>query len=92
MVLDRENLDEKILEINENYRPNLILFGHFNELKRETIDQLKRKYKSKIFMWYEDALSNLAKGPDWDININLIEKNHDLIDKYYFNMAYNKRI
>ena len=79
----KEDLDKKILEINENYRPNLILFGHFNELKRETIDQLKRKYKSKIFMWYEDALSQLANGPDWNSNLNLIEKNHDLIDKYY---------
>jgi hypothetical protein len=79
----RDNLNKKILEINHNYRPNLILLGHFNDLERETMDQLKRNYQSKIFMWYEDALSNLAKGPDWDININLIEKNHDLIDKYY---------
>ena len=79
----KENLDKKILEINHNYRPNLILLGHFNDLKRETMFQLKRNYKSKIFLWYEDALSNLAKGPDWDSNLNLIEKNHDLIDKYY---------
>jgi hypothetical protein len=79
----RDDLDKKILEINHNYRPNLILLGHFNNLKRETMDQLKRNYKSKIFMWYEDALSNLAEGPDWDKNLNLIEKNHDLIDKYY---------
>jgi glycosyltransferase involved in cell wall biosynthesis len=79
----KDNLDKKILEINHNYRPNLILLGHFNDLKRETMDHLKRNYKSKIFMWYEDALSNLAKGPDWNSNLNLIEKNHDLIDKYY---------
>lgn len=79
----RDNLDKKILEISHNYRPNLILLGHFNDLKRETIDQLKKNYQSKIFMWYEDALSNLAKGPDWDNNLNLIEKNHDLVDKYY---------
>jgi hypothetical protein len=79
----REDLDKKILEINVNYRPNLILFGHFNDLRRETIDQLKRKYKSKIYLWYEDALSSLARGPDWNLNLNLIEKNHDLIDKYY---------
>ena len=80
----KESLDKKILEINHNYRPNLILLGHFNDLKRETMDQLKRNYQSKIFLWYEDALSNLAKGPDWNKNLNLIEKNHDLIDKYYF--------
>jgi hypothetical protein len=79
----KEDLDKKILEINDNYRPNLILFGHFNGLRRETIDQLKRKYKSKIYLWYEDALSSLARGPDWNLNLNLIEKNHDLIDKYY---------
>ena len=46
--LAREDMDKKILEINVNYRPNLILFGHFNELKMETIDQLKRRYKSNI--------------------------------------------
>ena len=79
----KEDLDDKILEINDNYRPNLILFGHFNDLKSETIYQLKKKYKSKIFMWYEDALSHLASGPDWNSNLNLIEKNHYLIDKYY---------
>ena len=81
--LIKENLDKKILEINNNYRPNLIIFGHFNYLQRETIVQLKKKYKSKIILWYEDALSNIAKGPDWFSNLNLIEINHDLIDKYY---------
>ena len=79
----KKDLDDKILKINDNYRPNLILFGHFNDLKNETIYQLKKKYKSKIFMWYEDALSHLANGPDWNKNLNLIEKNHYLIDKYY---------
>ena len=79
----KEDLDDKILKINDNYRPNLIIFGHFNDLKSETIYQLKKKYKSKIFMWYEDAVSHLANGPDWNKNLNLIEKNHYLIDKYY---------
>jgi hypothetical protein len=69
----KENLDKKILDINHNYRPNLIILGHFNDLKRETMFQLKRNYKSKIFMWYEDALSNLAKGPDWNSNLNETE-------------------
>lgn len=78
-----DKLDKKILEINDNYRPDLILFGHFNNLKRETIDQLKNKYKTKVFMWYEDALSNIAKGPNWKSNLDYIEKNNDLIDKYF---------
>lgn len=78
-----DKLDKKILEMNDNYRPNLILFGHFNNLKRETIDQLKNKYKTKVFLWYEDALSNIAKGPNWKNNLDYIEKNNDLIDKYF---------
>ncbi len=57
--------------------------GHFNNLKRETIFQLKMKYKTKIILWYEDAISEIANGPEWGKNLNLIENNHDLIDKYY---------
>ena len=79
----KENIDKKVLDINNNYRPNLIILGHFNDLKRETIFQLKMKYKTKIILWYEDAISEIANGPEWGKNLNLIENNHDLIDKYY---------
>ena len=37
--------------------------------------------KQKIALWYEDHVVNY--GPNWKQNLNLIEKNHDLIDKYF---------
>ena len=34
-------------------------------------------------MWYEDALGHRGKGPNWKKNLNLIEKNNELIDSYF---------
>ncbi len=73
-------LDKDILEICNNYKPDLILLGHNNILKAETLSEIKRN-KSKIALWYEDHVANY--GPNWKTNLNLIEKNHDLIDNYF---------
>lgn len=74
------NLDDDILDISKNYKPDMILLGHNNILKRTTIENLK-KNKTKISLWYEDHVADY--GPNWKTNLNLIEKNHDLIDKYF---------
>ena len=73
-------LDRDIKEICENYRPDLLLLGHNNVLNRDTLSHLKDK-KTKIALWYEDHVVNY--GPNWKINLDLIEKNHDLIDNYF---------
>ena len=74
-------LDDKILEIVDNYRPNLILLGHNNVLLKETLVTLKNKFKCRIALWYED---HLIKGdPNYRQNLDLIEKNHPLIDQYF---------
>jgi glycosyltransferase involved in cell wall biosynthesis len=74
-------LDADILSIAENYKPNLILLGHNNKLNRKTILLLKKKYNSKISLWYED---HLTKGdPNFLTNKELIEKNSDIIDSYF---------
>ena len=39
------------------------------------------KYKVKIALWYEDHL--IKGGPNFISNLNLIEKNRDLIDQYF---------
>ena len=49
-------------------------------LNIDTISTIKKKLNSKIILWYEDALAKSADGPSWKDNLNLIEKNHDLID------------
>ncbi len=77
----KNSLDKKILSITSNYRPDLILFGHNNSLSRNSIISLKEKFKVKIALWYED---HVMKGdPSYKKNLDLIEKNNDLIDNYF---------
>ena len=75
------SLDNKILSICDNYKPDLVLFGHNNCLKKETLLYIRDKYKSKIALWYED---HVIKGdPSYKKNLDLIEANHNLIDQYF---------
>jgi glycosyltransferase involved in cell wall biosynthesis len=76
-------VNQKIKSIAENYRPDLVVFGHNNFLKRSNLEEIKSKYKSKFIIWYEDALGHRGEGPNWKNNLNLIEKNNDLIDGYF---------
>ena len=80
-VINFKNIDEKIIDIIENYRPNLILLGHNNVLLNKTIQIIKIKYQCKIALWYEDHLIN--GDPNYLSNLALIEKNKDLIDQYF---------
>ena len=73
-------LDKDIIEISKNYKPDLILLGHNNILNKNTLEIIKDK-KTKIGLWYEDHVVNY--GPNWQNNLNLVEKNHELIDKYF---------
>ena len=73
-------LDKDIIEISKNYKPDLILLGHNNILNKNTLETIKDK-KTKIGLWYEDHVVNY--GPNWQNNLNLVEKNHKLIDKYF---------
>ena len=76
-------INSKISSIIDNYRPSLVVLGHNNVLSREIIENSKRKYNLKISLWYEDALGHRGKGPNWNDNLRLIEKNNDLIDSYF---------
>ena len=80
-LFDKLSLDKKIIAIANNYRPDLILFGHNNCLSRQTISLIKKKYNTKFSLWYED---HVIKGdPNYKKNLKLIESNHDLIDQYF---------
>ena len=73
-------LDQDVLDISKNYKPDLILLGHNNILTSYAMNTLKKDNK-KIALWYEDHVVNY--GPNWKKNLNLIEKNNNLIDKYF---------
>ena len=75
-----KNIDQEIIDITTNYKPDLVLFGHNNILNRTSLELLKGK-KIKTALWYEDHIANY--GPNWKSNLELIENNNDLIDKYF---------
>ena len=78
---NNRSINEKIFNISENYRPDLIVLGHNNVLDANTIESIKSRYKTKFALWYEDHL--IKGGPNATNNLNLIEKNEDLIDQYF---------
>jgi glycosyltransferase involved in cell wall biosynthesis len=76
------SIDEKILRITENLKPNLILLGHTNSLKVETLKNIKGKFsETKLAFWYEDSINK--KGPDFVKNKIFLEKYKDYIDSYF---------
>ena len=84
MISEKNSLiNNKIINICNNYRPDLLILGHNNVLDTNSIESIKTKYKSKIILWYEDALGHRGKGPNWRENLSLIEKNNLLIDNYF---------
>ena len=78
-----KKINHSVDNICENYNPDVVIMGHNNILSSNIIEKIKSKYKSKIILWYEDALSAKALGPSWKSNLNLIEANSELIDCYF---------
>jgi len=82
------SIDEKILRITENLKPNLIILGHTNSLKVETLKNIKDKFsETKLAFWYEDSINK--KGPDFNKNIKFIEKYKDYIDNFFITTDIN---
>jgi glycosyltransferase involved in cell wall biosynthesis len=76
------NIDDKILNIIKNLNPNLILLGHTNSLKTETLKTIKDTFTDiKIAFWYEDSINR--DGPDFNKNKKFIEKYIDYVDQYF---------
>ena len=81
LIKNLSSLDNKIYNIAENYKPDLIVLGHNNILQSNTIDKIKSKLNTKFALWYEDHL--IKGGPNAQSNLSLIERNQDLIDQYF---------
>jgi glycosyltransferase involved in cell wall biosynthesis len=82
------SIDEKIFRIVQNLRPNLILLGHTNSLKVETIKNIRDKFsETKFAFWYEDSINK--NGPDFNINKIFIEKYKDHIDNFFITTEKN---
>ena len=75
-------IDDRIIDILKNFKPNLLLLGHTNSLKIETLKNIKDKFTDiKIAFWYEDSINK--NGPDYNKNKQFIEKYKDYVDQFF---------
>ena len=75
-------IDDKIIKIINNLRPNLILLGHTNSLRIETLKNIKDKFSNtKIAFWYEDSIN--INGPDFSKNKIFLEKYVNYVDQFF---------
>ena len=76
------NINEKILNIIKNLKPNLLLLGHTNSLEISTLQEIKDKFSNiKIAFWYEDSINK--NGPDFKKNKTFLEKYVNFVDQYF---------
>jgi len=75
-------IDDKIIKIINNLRPNLILLGHTNSLRIETLKNIKDKFSNtKIAFWFEDSINR--NGPDFSKNKIFLEKYVNYVDQFF---------
>ena len=93
--INKDYLNNLLLETVDNYKPDAIILGHVNNLNNNTLEIAKKKYKHlKIGQWFEDNLS--IKGPDPITNkknflkyINYIDHNFVTSDPKFLKLKKN---
>ena len=76
------DINNRIINVIKNLKPKLIILGHTNSLKIETLGNIKDKFPDiKIAFWYEDSINK--KGPDYIKNKKFIEKYNNYVDQYF---------
>jgi glycosyltransferase involved in cell wall biosynthesis len=72
-------LNKLFVETVQNYSPDLIILGHSDNLKTESLEKIKNLKKDiKIVQWFEDNLHE--SGPDPALNQKRLLKYDDFID------------
>ncbi len=76
------NLQRKIIETFNNFKPDLIVLGHADRVSNNTLEIIKEnKSNIKIAQWFLDPLSKF--GPDHINNSKRILEKTDIIDKTF---------
>jgi glycosyltransferase involved in cell wall biosynthesis len=77
-----KSLENKILETFDNFKPDLVVMGHADRVRRSALERIKSRNKNlKISQWFLDPLSEY--GPDHINNKKRILDKIDLIDKTF---------
>ena len=71
-----KRLNKKFLEVISNYLPDIIVFGHADLIKRESILFIKKTYPNiKFCQWFLDRMDT-----KWIKNLNRFKHKYDLMD------------
>ena len=71
-----KRLNQKLIEVISNYLPDLIVFGHADLIKRDTISFIKKTYPNiKFCQWFLDRMDS-----KWIKNLKRFKHKLDLMD------------
>ena len=71
-----KKLNNKLIEVISNYLPDLIVLGHADLIKRDTIAFIKKTYPNiKVCQWFLDRMDT-----KWIKNLNRFKHKLDLMD------------
>ena len=71
-----KRLNKKFIEVISNYLPDIIVFGHADLIKRETINFIKKAHPDiKFCQWFLDRMDS-----KWINNLNRFKHKYDLMD------------
>ena len=71
-----KKLNKKFIEVISNYVPDIIVFGHADLIKRETIISIKNIYPDiKMCQWFLDRMDS-----EWIANLSRFINKSDLMD------------
>ena len=73
-----KTLNKKIYNTVNNFRPDLIVLGHADNITKENIFKIKKLYNPKICQWFLDPL--MKNGPDFIRNKKRISNIDKIID------------
>jgi len=90
-----KKLNSKLVEVISNYLPNILVLGHADLIKTETLSFIRKNYPHiKIIQWFLDRMDS-----DWLINkkrflskIDLFDVSFCTTDPMSLNMPVNKNI
>jgi hypothetical protein len=75
----RKTLNQKLINTVYNYKPDLLIFGHADQINANTLAYLKDNYKNlRIAQWFLDPL--IENGPDFLKNKSRILDKIDFTD------------
>ncbi len=73
-----KTLNKRIINTHKNFKADLVVLGHADNITKETIFELKQINNCKICQWFLDPL--IKKGPDYEKNKSRIKNLDNHLD------------